>query len=263
MSPSDVSRSVWMAFRSGARVALVCAGASLVMAGCNTSSRHVGEQDPPAPPVVAPHVAEAPSSEVPAPAPAAPVAEADGAVDSSALQLAAVAVALEDARGAATEEPGADVLSWAARLDTLARTLRTAPPAAQAQFGEELRTVADALDRRRARFRRQIDPARLAHCGPEPELEAPEGELEAAEDYIKHIAHDASSVEVEDCSPPVLTDRACWLSTCEVRQDNEFGAGVFALYEFSIARTGVLEAHVARCPGRGPTTPPEEAGQAS
>ncbi len=83
-------------------------------------------------------------------------------------------------------------------------------------------------------------------CGPVPDMGGGEAELAGAEDFIKRTAHDPSSVEVENCSPPVLTARACWLSTCDVRQNNEFGADTLVLYEFSVGRAGVLAGYVAR-----------------
>jgi hypothetical protein len=165
---------------------------------------------------------------------------------SSGEQLATLTAALEEARAAATEEPGDDVLAWAAKLETLARTLRTAPAVAVERFGDELRTRADALDRRRAALRRRIDPARRARCGPEPELEAAESELEGADVFLERTTHDPSFGEAENCSPPVLTDRACWLTTCEVVHDDAGGAAVTELYEFSIERAGISSAQRAR-----------------
>ncbi len=83
-------------------------------------------------------------------------------------------------------------------------------------------------------------------CGPVPDMGGGEAELAGAEDFIKRTAHDPSSVEVENCSPPVLTARACWLSTCDVRQNNEFGADTLVLYEFSVGRAGVFAGYAAR-----------------
>ena len=222
---------------------------ALLALGINYTPRDEAPRSAPAAPTMVP--APAPESnpsraEAPAAAPqTAVVAHAADAVPVRSSEERLVA-ALEDARAAATEAPGDDVLAWAARLETLARTLRTAEPADAARFGDELRARADALDRRRAALRRRIDPARLARCGTEPELEEAESELEGGDVFLQRTTHDPSFGEAENCSPPVLTDRACWLSTCEVVHDAAGGSAVSDLYEFSIGRAGILSAQRAR-----------------
>lgn len=70
-------------------------------------------------------------------------------------------------------------------------------------------------------------------CGPEPTLSAWDGGLGAAESYVKRSAHDPSSIDVENCSTPVLT-KACWKTTCAVRGKNAFGALVLNSHTFYV-----------------------------
>lgn len=184
------------------------------------------------------------------------LAEADAIFRDSA-NLSAIQAALLDARDAKATSPGADdALAWSGRLETLAAALRQAPPVAVERFGEDLSREADALDRLRARYRRQIERAqrrederlaRLVVCGDAPPLVGGfDGELVGSERFIARSAHDPDSVDVENCTVPVLTTDSCWVSVCEVRAKNLLGALVLARYQFSVGRSGILGARRVR-----------------
>lgn len=184
------------------------------------------------------------------------VVEADSLFQDSA-NLSAIQAALHDAQEAKTTRPGSDdALAWSARLETLAATLRQAPPVAVARFGEDLSREADALDRQRARYRRQVDRAqraeneriaRIAVCGDRPPLIGGfDGELVGSESYVARAANDPDSIDVANCTPPVLTERACWVTDCDVRGRNAFGALVLSRYRFSVGRAGIFEARPVR-----------------
>lgn len=187
---------------------------------------------------------------------AAAVAEEADVLFRDSANLSAISAALLDARSAKSTPPGDDVLGWSRWLETLATTLRQAPAVAIARYGTELTIEAEALDRQRARFRRQVERAqreetiglaRVALCGEAaPLVGGFDGELVGAERFVARAAHDPDSVDVENCTPPVLTTDACWISVCDVRAKNAFGALVLNRYRFSVGRAGILGATPAR-----------------
>jgi len=44
------------------------------------------------------------------------------------------------------------------------------------------------------------------------------------ESKIEESAHDPDSIDVSNCTRPVLSKDNCWVSTCDVRGKNAFGA---------------------------------------
>lgn len=66
-----------------------------------------------------------------------------------------------------------------------------------------------------------------------------DGECIGAKSAFKQIAHDPSSVDVENCSAPVLTKKHCWVSECTVRAKNAFGAKIAKTHTFSFSTLGV------------------------
>jgi hypothetical protein len=76
-----------------------------------------------------------------------------------------------------------------------------------------------------AEKQRQIEAYR-AGCGNPPTVGPWDGELVGLERAIARNAHDPDSIDVEDCTPPVLTDDSCWASICNVRFKNMLGAKV-------------------------------------
>lgn len=79
-------------------------------------------------------------------------------------------------------------------------------------------------------------------CGEAPTPSVWDGEISEVTYAIKQVAHDPDSIEVKNCTAPVLTKKACWVTTCDVRGKNAFGALVFDQKRFSISQlTGVEE----------------------
>lgn len=93
----------------------------------------------------------------------------------------------------------------------------------------------------RLRRQRVEHAARMAVCGEAPTVSAWDGELIGAERIMRSSAHDPDSIDVENCSPPALavSRNYCWLSTCDVRGRNLFGAMVRNRIQFE-ARHGLV-----------------------
>lgn len=63
-------------------------------------------------------------------------------------------------------------------------------------------------------------------CGPKPTLSAWDGELPGAERLMRRTAHDPDSIDVENCTVPQMSDKHCWVTKCQVRGTNAFGAKI-------------------------------------
>ncbi len=66
-----------------------------------------------------------------------------------------------------------------------------------------------------------------------------DGECIGTKSAFKQIAHDPGSVDVENCSAPVLTKKHCWISKCTVRAKNSFGAKIATTHTFSFSALGI------------------------
>ena len=77
-------------------------------------------------------------------------------------------------------------------------------------------------------------------CGPKPLRSGWDGEIPAAETYVEEQAHDPGSIEVTNCTDPVLTEQ-CWQARCDVRGKNAFGAKVFNRRTFYMKRNPIVE----------------------
>ena len=160
--------------------------------------------------------------------------------------------ALANARLHVAEEPGSDVLAYDSRLASDASALAAIVPPYRAENLAAIRNATVAVERRRRMFRRQVQAARRAEaervalslvCGDRaPVVGGWDGELVGAERYMRQTAHDPGSIDVEHCSTPQLTRRNCWVSTCQVRGRNAFGAMVLNSVTFSVGRAGILSA---------------------
>ena len=121
----------------------------------------------------------------------------------------------------------------ARRRDLVAVRKQVAGPAAierRRMAAEEARQRVEA-DRRRAQ--EAEDGAYAAACGKKPAIGGWDGELVGLESALQRTAHDPDSIDVENCTDPVLTSRNCWVSTCDVRGRNAFGAKVLQRKTFS------------------------------
>jgi hypothetical protein len=81
----------------------------------------------------------------------------------------------------------------------------------------------------------------MSFCGDKPVCSAWDGGCLAIESALKRTAHDPSSIDVENCTDPVLYERQCWVTTCDVRGRNAFGAMILQRKQFSISKLGVDE----------------------
>lgn len=87
-------------------------------------------------------------------------------------------------------------------------------------------------------MRESIAQARI--CGGIPALSTWDGEVIGAERHLKQSAHDPSSIDVADCSEPQLTKDRCWLTTCNVRGRNTYGALVLSRWRFWVGRENTI-----------------------
>lgn len=111
----------------------------------------------------------------------------------------------------------------------------------------EIRTTVRAIERRRREIRGPVREAAEALalrtiCGDSPSVGGWDGEVPGAEAYMRRTAHDPGSIDVENCTQPVLTRRNCWVTECIVRGRNAFGARVANTVRFSVGRAGILGA---------------------
>lgn len=152
----------------------------------------------------------------------------------------------------AQAEPG-DVIAYDATLLGDLDALR----AIEAPWRDEraIRESTRAIERRRRSIRRNVQratrelaerQARALLCGDTPPVVGGwDGELVGSEAYMRRSAHDPDSVDVENCTAPVLTRNFCWVSRCQVRGKNAFGAMVLNTMAFSVGRAGILGAERA------------------
>lgn len=110
----------------------------------------------------------------------------------------------------------------------------------------ELKEIRKKIDARLKKAERVLKPyfkqqALLKLCGPAPEGCGGgwDGACIGAQSAFKRIAHDPGSVDVENCSQPELSSKHCWVSTCEVRAKNAFGAKIRSVHKFSFSTLGI------------------------
>ncbi|MEI9937441.1 MAG: DUF4190 domain-containing protein [Pseudomonadota bacterium] len=79
-----------------------------------------------------------------------------------------------------------------------------------------------------------------AQCGPKPHMSPVDGGSIEAEEFVKRTANDPGSVDVERCTDPVLKTGACWMTKCDVRGKNAFGAEILNEMEFTFRNRQVV-----------------------
>lgn len=180
-------------------------------------------------------------------------------------RLSAVSTAVHDLsalKGQAKElaQSQNNAKDWSMIVDIVAKALRQVEVLENADAearqlipsGLNLRQERASLERQRDTYRERMHKAEAAEaadrkaaedaaaiCGPQPRRSEWDGEVSAVTYFVKESAHDPSSIEVKDCSVPVLTTQDCWVTTCAVRGKNVLGAMVLERVEFSIASGGV------------------------
>jgi len=78
-------------------------------------------------------------------------------------------------------------------------------------------------------------------CGDKPERSQWDGEIVGLGSHLKEFAHDPSSIDVSDCSEPVMSDKRCWIFRCKVRGKNAFGALILTTPMYAKSRFGFSE----------------------
>ncbi|HEX2880023.1 MAG TPA: hypothetical protein VHO25_10875, partial [Polyangiaceae bacterium] len=111
--------------------------------------------------------------------------------------------------------------------------------AKRATVEQMLRTVKGPADRERVK--QAAEEAYRKLCGPKPVWSGWDGEIVGLESAIARSAHDPDSIDVENCTDPVLMTQRCWRFTCEVRGNNAFGAKVLNVRTFYHSEAGGFE----------------------
>lgn len=75
----------------------------------------------------------------------------------------------------------------------------------------------------------------LDYCGKPPKRNDSDG-IDDVASFVRQTAHDPDSIEVSDCSVFILDERKCWVTTCNVRGKNAFGAKILNRQTFSLER---------------------------
>jgi hypothetical protein len=179
------------------------------------------------------------------------------AVHHDAESIGEIVAALQSAHTLLAHAPGSDPVTWDASIESTAGILRAADATAKAELGEQtISSAMTAIERARTRAAPQIQRARaraekqsavqaawVAICGADPPARSPwDGEIIGSESFIEQGAGDPDSVDVSRCTMPELSDRDCWVSTCDVRARNGFGGMVLNRYRFSVAHGEIQSA---------------------
>lgn len=174
------------------------------------------------------------------------------AIRHTAEQEQRLIAVVSGAQGLATEAPAAYV-EYDSRLEQTLTELRS-PAVTLPRIATDRNAAVALLERRRvaiqSRVRREqteataraaAGAALAARCGGNPGL-GWDDELGGSEAYVRQGANDPGSIDVSACTPPVLTQRECWVSTCNVRGRNAFGATVLSRVRFTVAHDRILSA---------------------
>jgi hypothetical protein len=78
-------------------------------------------------------------------------------------------------------------------------------------------------------------------CGDKPERSSWDGAILGLESTLKEFANDPKSIDVSDCSEPVMSDKHCWIFRCKVRGKNAFGALILKTPLYAKNRLGFSE----------------------
>lgn len=114
-----------------------------------------------------------------------------------------------------------------------------APAIRHAEIDKRLRSISGRAER--ALEERRESERLAAVCGKKPLFSPFDGGDFRIERELKKRAHDPGSIEVTNCTSPLLYADTCWNTTCDVRGKNAFGALVLSRRRFSISSRGVRE----------------------
>ncbi len=109
----------------------------------------------------------------------------------------------------------------------------------RAVIDRKQRAIAGGIKRQKA----DIAAAEVyrALCGDKPQRSGWDGEIVGLEAHIKQTANDPDSIDVENCTLPQLTEKHCWVSTCNVRGKNAFNALILLRKTYSFSKLGIEE----------------------
>jgi hypothetical protein len=96
-------------------------------------------------------------------------------------------------------------------------------------------------ERKEREKERAEQAAFAALCGPKPTCGGWDGECVGIASALRRVANDPGSIDVENCTDPRLTRDHCWVTTCDVRGKNAFGALILLRKTFSMSNVGVSE----------------------
>jgi hypothetical protein len=117
-------------------------------------------------------------------------------------------------------------------------------------YKEKLDYYSSKLDeqREKARAERKKDEqeraARLAMFGEPPKQSAWDGSYYEVERYLKKVANDPDSIDIDECTGVYQTEKG-WLVGCDYRGRNAFGALIRQSNWFTIVHGNVVEMHDA------------------
>jgi hypothetical protein len=158
--------------------------------------------------------------------------EADQALDSALQRLTALQVA--DPAFRAFVVGGFDPVRKKAEVEAARAGIATAVAGAKKR-----QAAAEAAEQKRAAAEEAAKAAAqtyLTLCGDAPKVSSWDGALVGLELKIKETAHDPDSIDVSECTTPVLTKDNCWASTCKVRGKNAFGALILQKQTWSYSK---------------------------
>jgi len=85
------------------------------------------------------------------------------------------------------------------------------------------------------------EAAYTAVCGPKPGLQPGEDAWVLFKMKLEKVANDPDSIEIVDCTLPVMTEKHCWVTRCNIRGKNAFGHLVLQQKWVGFSKLGVEE----------------------
>jgi hypothetical protein len=158
---------------------------------------------------------------------------ADAAYESALGAIAAIEKIPADVKRYVPEE--FNIATKRAEVEQLRKTI--AGPLAQEKKRLEREELARRAREEKEEAKRKAqeakDAAYAAMCGDKPVVGGWDGEVVGLESALRQTAHDPGSIDVENCTTPILTQGACWRFRCNVRGKNMFGAMILQQKWFS------------------------------
>lgn len=166
------------------------------------------------------------------------IVNAKAALDGAELRNAQADIKAQDY--AAADKRYDDLLK---KLDVPAESEKYVPMADVRKMRATVESKRRAIASRVQKQEMQEAAARLYEkaCGDKPRLSPWDGEVVGLEDHLKETANDPSSIDVEKCTIPVMTEKHCWVSSCNVRGKNAFGALILLRKTYSFSTLGIEE----------------------